>query len=40
MLEVKTAQYVGQFRIRVQFNNGDEGVVDLADALWVLCSNR
>jgi hypothetical protein len=34
MLEVATAQYVDQFRIRIRFNNGDEGVVDLADALW------
>lgn len=34
MLEVTAAQYVDQFRIRIRFNNGDEGVVDLADALW------
>ena len=34
MLEVTAAQYVHQFRIRIRFNNGDEGVVDLADALW------
>jgi hypothetical protein len=34
MLEVTAAQYIEQFRIRVRFNNGDEGVVDLADALW------
>ncbi|MDZ7615466.1 MAG: DUF2442 domain-containing protein, partial [Patescibacteria group bacterium] len=34
MLEVITAQYVGGYRIRVRFNNGREGVVDLADVLW------
>jgi hypothetical protein len=34
MLEVTSAQYVGQFRIQIRFNNGDEGIVDLADALW------
>ncbi len=34
MLEVITAQYVGGYRIRVRFNNGREGIVDLADVLW------
>lgn len=34
MLEVAEAQYVDQFRIQIRFNNGDEGVVDLADTLW------
>ena len=34
MLEVTDARHVDQFRIHVQFNNGDEGVVDLADSLW------
>jgi hypothetical protein len=34
MLEVKTADYVDGFRIRIQFNNGEQGVVDLSDALW------
>jgi hypothetical protein len=33
MLEVTAAQYIGPFRIRVRFNNGDKGVVDLADTL-------
>ncbi len=34
MLEVTTAEYVDEFRIRVRFSNGEEGVVDLADSLW------
>lgn len=34
MLEVTSADYIDEFRIRIRFNNGDEGVVDLADALW------
>jgi hypothetical protein len=34
MLEVMTAQYVNGYRIRVRFNNGREGIVDLADVLW------
>ena len=34
MLEVTTAQYLDGYRIRVGFNNGKEGIVDLADALW------
>ena len=34
MLEVTAAYYIDQYRIRVRFNNGDEGVVDLADSLW------
>ncbi|MDA1051029.1 MAG: DUF2442 domain-containing protein [Planctomycetota bacterium] len=34
MLEVTAAHYVDQFRIRVRFNSGEEGVVDLADTLW------
>ena len=34
MLEVTTAEYLGGHRIRIAFNNGEEGTVDLADALW------
>jgi hypothetical protein len=34
MLEVTAAQYVDPFCIRIRFNDGDEGVVDLGDALW------
>ena len=34
MLEVITAEYLGGHRVRLRFSNGDEGAVDLADALW------
>jgi len=34
MLEVTAAEYVGGLRLRVCFNNGEAGTVDLADALW------
>lgn len=34
MLEVTGAEYVEGYKIRVQFNTGEAGVVDLADALW------
>ena len=34
MLEVTAADYVDQFRIRIRFNNGEQGVVDLVDSLW------
>ncbi len=34
MLEVKAASYVDRFRIRIRFNNDEQGIVDLADALW------
>jgi len=34
MVHVTAAQYIDGYRIRVQFNDGAEGVVDLADALW------
>jgi len=34
MLQITGAHYIDRFRIRVQFNNGDEGVVDLCDSLW------
>jgi len=33
-LEVTTAEYVDSYRIRVQFNNGEAGLVDLKDSLW------
>jgi len=34
MLEVTSAEYVEGYKIRVRFNNGEAGVVDLKDALW------
>ena len=34
MLEITTAQYVGGYRIRVRFDTGREGIVDLTDVLW------
>ena len=33
-MEVTAAHYIDQFRVQIRFNNGEEGVVDLADALW------
>lgn len=34
MLEVTAAQYLDGYRIRVRFNIGDEGDVELTDVLW------
>ena len=34
MVEVTSAQYVDGYRIRVAFNTGESGTVDLKDALW------
>lgn len=34
MLEVASAQYLEGYRVRVRFNDGREGDVDLGDALW------
>ena len=34
MLELTSAQYLDGYRIRVQFNDGREGNVDLGGALW------
>ena len=34
MLEVVGAEYVEGYRIRLRFNNGEAGVVDLKDCLW------
>jgi len=34
MLEVTRAEYEEGYKIHVSFNNGEEGVVDLKDALW------
>ncbi|MFH1117372.1 MAG: DUF2442 domain-containing protein [Pseudomonadota bacterium] len=34
MLQVIEAEYVEGYKIRVRFNNGACGVVDLTDALW------
>ena len=34
MLEVTAAEYVDGHRIRIAFNNGKQGMVDLRDSLW------
>jgi hypothetical protein len=34
MLEVTCAEYTGGYRIRIEFNNGEAGIVDLSDSLW------
>jgi hypothetical protein len=34
MLEVTSAEHAGGHRLRLCFNNGHEGTVDLSDALW------
>jgi len=34
MLEVTKAEYIEEYRIKITFNNGASGVVDLKDALW------
>ena len=34
MLEVTTAEYIESYKIRLRFNNGEGGVVDLKDCLW------
>jgi len=34
MLEVTSAEYVGGYKIRLGFNTGESGVVDLETALW------
>jgi hypothetical protein len=34
MLEVTAAEYVDGHRVRISFNNGEAGTVDLTDALW------
>ena len=34
MLEIKKADYLEGFKVRVFFDNGEAGVVDLAEALW------
>lgn len=34
MLAVTDAKYIDGYKIRVRFNNGEEGVVDLAETLW------
>jgi hypothetical protein len=34
MLEVTSAEYVEGYKIRIEFNDGAAGVVDLADTLW------
>ena len=34
MLEIVKAEHIDGFRLRLRFNNGETGVVDLTDALW------
>jgi hypothetical protein len=34
MLEVTAAESLGGHRVRICFSNGEEGTVDLTDALW------
>jgi hypothetical protein len=34
MLEVVSAEYIADYRIRIRFNDGEEGVVNLSEALW------
>jgi hypothetical protein len=34
MLKVASAEYVEGYKVRLRFNNGEGGVVDLKDALW------
>lgn len=34
MLEVINAEYVDGYKIYFQFNNGQDGIVDLEEALW------
>lgn len=34
MLEIVAAEHTDGYAIRVRFNNGEQGVVDLSQALW------
>ena len=34
MLEVVSAEHVRGYRIRIEFSSGEQGEVDLEDALW------
>lgn len=34
MLEVIGAEYVDGYKVRLRFNNGESGIVDLQVALW------
>ena len=34
MLEVTAAEWLGGHRVRLCFSNGEEGTVELTDALW------
>lgn len=34
MMYVTNAKYINQFKVRISFSNGDEGIVDLKDELW------
>ncbi len=33
-LEIVNAEYLEDYKIRVHLNTGEEGIVDLRDALW------
>ncbi len=34
MIEVTNAQYYKDYKIRLEFNDGNSGIADLADDLW------
>ena len=34
MLEIIGAEYLDGCKVRLRFNNGESGIVDLQDALW------
>ena len=34
MLEVARAEYRDGYRVWIEFNSGESGIVDLSDALW------
>jgi hypothetical protein len=34
VLELAGAEYIQKYQIRVSFNDGHSGIVDLEDALW------
>jgi hypothetical protein len=34
MLELTSAEYAADYKIRLCFNNGESGIVDLKESLW------
>jgi hypothetical protein len=34
MLEVTAVEYLAEYRLHVQFSDGEQGIVDLSDSLW------